>query len=76
MTETIKSCFTESVVRKMFFKIGAIKNFANFTEKHLCRSLILIKLLDFNRDCSKGVCAKFLSAPFFLQNTSGDYFWS
>ena len=66
MTETIKSCFTESVVRKMFFKIGAIKNFANFTEKHLCRSLFLIKLLDFNRDCSKGVCAKFLRAPFFF----------
>ena len=76
MTETIKSCCTESVVRKMFFKIGAIKNFAIFTGKHLCRSLFLIKLLDFKRDCRKGVCAKFLRAPFFLQNTSGDYFWS
>ena len=29
---------------QMFFKIGALKNFANFTEKHLCWSLFLIKL--------------------------------
>ena len=29
---------------QMFFKIGPIKNIANFTEKNLCRSLILIKL--------------------------------
>ena len=28
----------------MFFKIGAPKNFTNFTEKHLCGSLFLIKL--------------------------------
>ena len=28
----------------MFFKIGVIKNFANFTEKHLSWSPILIKL--------------------------------
>ena len=33
------SCFQigEAVTRsKMFFKIGALKNFANFTGKHLC----------------------------------------
>ena len=29
----------------IFFKIGALKYFANFAGKHLCRSLILIKLL-------------------------------
>ena len=27
-----------------FFKIGVLKNFANFTGKHLCWSLLLIKL--------------------------------
>ena len=28
----------------MFFKICVLKNFTNFTEKHLCWSLILVKL--------------------------------
>ena len=28
----------------MFLKIGALKKFANFTEKHQCWSLFLIKL--------------------------------
>ena len=30
---------------KMFFKIGVLKNFANFTEKYLYRSLFLTKFL-------------------------------
>ena len=29
---------------EIFFKIGALTNFAIFTEKHLCWSLLLIKL--------------------------------
>ena len=29
---------------QMFFEKGALKNFAGFTEKHLCWSLFLIKL--------------------------------
>ena len=29
---------------QMFLKIGVLKNFANFTGKHLCCSLPLIKL--------------------------------
>ena len=29
----------------MFFELGVLKNFANFTGKHLCRSLLLIKTL-------------------------------
>ena len=29
---------------QMFLKIGVLKNFANFTGKHLCWSLFLIKL--------------------------------
>ena len=28
----------------MFFKIGALKNFTSYTGKHLCWSLILVKL--------------------------------
>ena len=31
----------------MFFKIGALKNFAYFTEEHLCWSLFLTKLQAF-----------------------------
>ena len=30
---------------QMFFKLGALKNCANFTGKHLCWSLFLIKFL-------------------------------
>ena len=29
---------------QVFFKIGVLKNFANFTGKHLCWSLLLIEL--------------------------------
>ena len=36
----------EAVVQ-MFFKIVFLKNFANFTGKHLCRRLFLIKLQAF-----------------------------
>ena len=31
---------------QMFFKIGVLKNFANFTRKHLCWNLFIIKLQD------------------------------
>ena len=30
---------------EMFHKIGVLKNFAKFTEKHLCQCLFLIKFL-------------------------------
>ena len=30
----------------IFFKIGVLKNFANFTRKYLCWSFFLIKLQD------------------------------
>ena len=30
---------------QMFFKIGALKNFANFTEKHLCWGLFITKFM-------------------------------
>ena len=44
----------------MFFKIIALKNLANFTGKHLCWSLFLIKLQAFE--------------DLFLKNTCGDCF--
>ena len=31
----------------MFFKVGALKNFAYFTGRHLCLSVFLIKLQAF-----------------------------
>ena len=34
----------QSIRSQMFFKVGVLKNFANFTGKHLCWSLFLIKL--------------------------------
>ena len=37
--ETNRSSFSQ-----MFFKIGALKNFANFIGKHQCKSIFLIKL--------------------------------
>ena len=43
---------------QMFFKIGALKNFAIFTGKGLCWSLLLINLQTYNfmkRDSNTGV---------------------
>ena len=34
---------TRSSPSQMFLKIGAFKNFANFTGKHLCWSFVLLK---------------------------------
>ena len=39
----------------MFFKIGVLKSFANFTGKHQCWSLFLIKL---KRESNKGILLK------------------
>ena len=53
----------------MFFKIGILKKFENFTEKHLCWSLFLIKLQDFRRcvqvnvgPCSLLACKPYMSS--------------
>ena len=48
---------------QMIFKIGVIKTFANFTQKHLCWSLILIKLQAFKRRCFPLKFAKYLRTP-------------
>ena len=38
---------SEAVVLQMFFKIGVLTNFGNFTGKHLCWSLLLKKRLNY-----------------------------
>ena len=58
---------------QIFFKIGALKNFANFTGKHLCWSLILLKpttllISDSNIRCFPVKFGK------FLRTHSGDCF--
>ena len=56
---------------QIFLKIGVLKNFANFTEKHLCSSLFLIKLQALRREsntCFPVKFARFLRAPFFREN--------
>ena len=53
---------------KMFFKIGALKKFASFTEKRLCWSFFLI-LQD------KSFPVKFAEEHLFLQNISRGYFY-
>ena len=40
---TLRLSFARSSRSQIFFKIGVIKNFINFTGKHLCWSLFLIK---------------------------------
>ena len=35
---------SEAVARRCFVKKGVVKNFANFTGKHLCWSVTLVKL--------------------------------
>ena len=52
---------------RMFFKVGVLKNFANFTGKQLCWSLFLKKLQAFRSSDER--------TP-FLQNTSSGYLCS
>ena len=47
----------------MFFKIDVLKNFANFTEKHLKACNFIKKRLQHR--CFPVKFAKFLKAPFF-----------
>ena len=42
-----KNTILRSIRLQIFFKIGAVKNFANSTRKHLCWSLFLIELQAF-----------------------------
>ena len=74
-----------SSLSQMFFKIGVLKNFANFIGKHQCWSLFLIKLQAWRpatllkRDSNTGVFLWNLrnsKEHLFLQNTSGGCFWA
>ena len=51
---------------QMFFKIGVLKLFANFTEKRLCWSLFLIKLQAFM--CFPVKFSKFLRMSFSIEH--------
>ena len=78
------SCRSSLFFKKMFFKIGVLKNFAIFTGKHLCRSLFLVKLQAWasnfvKRGTNTGVFLWILrksQEQLFLQNISGGCFWS
>ena len=68
---------------KMIFKISALKNFENFTGKHLCWSLFLIKLQAFRLYYSKTPTqvfsckiSKIFKNTFFSQNSSHSWFCS
>ena len=73
-----------SIRSQMFFKIGILQNFANFTGKNLCWSLFnevvgpqacnLIKKR-LQHKCFPVKFAKILRTP-FLQNTSGGCLWN
>ena len=55
---------------QMFFKIVVFKNFTNFTRKHLCRSLLVIKLQAlrrFQHRCFPVKYVKFLRTTFFTE---------
>ena len=72
-----KSC-SRSSRSQALFKNSVLKNFVNFTRKHLRWNLFLMKLKACNfikkrlrRRCFPVKYAKFLRTPFFLQNTSG-----
>ena len=63
---------------QMFFKIGVLKNFANFTGKHPCQDLpqacnFIKERLQYR--CFSEIYAKFLRTP-FSQNASGGCFWN
>ena len=53
---------------QMFFKIGVLKNFANFTGKHLCWSLFLIKLQALFNKVSCGISQFFKNTSFFTEH--------
>ena len=66
-----------SSLSQTFFKIGVLKNFANFIGKHQCKSIFLIKLLVWTpgtlwkRDSNRGVFLwnlQFLRTPFFAEH--------
>ena len=74
-------CSESRATVQVFYKIGVLKNFAKFTEKHVCWSLFFDKVMSagslqlyqkmrLQHRCFSVNFTKFLKAP-FLQNTSG-----
>ena len=74
----VKLLTVRSSRSQMFFKMGALKNPAIFTEKHLCWSLFLTKLQVFRpatllkRDCNTSCfptnIAEFLKPALFIEH--------
>ena len=59
---------TEAVIQ-IFFKIGVLKNFANFTGKHLCWSEACNSIKKrFQHGCFPVKFVKFLRTPFFTEH--------
>ena len=63
----ITSIFSKGVKSsgwQMFFKIGALKNFAIFTEEQLCRSLNFNKVA--GQACSFKACVRYFLINFYF----------
>ena len=53
---------------QMFFKIGVLKNFANFAGKHLCWNACNFIKKRLPHRCFFVKSSKFLKAPFFTEH--------
>ena len=76
---------SRSSLSQMFFKIGVLKNFANFIGKHQCWNIFLIKLQAWRpstllkRDSNAGVFLlnlRYFTEHFFLKSTPGGSNWT
>ena len=84
-----KNNYPEAVARSCSMRKGVLRNFANFTKKHLCQSLFLNKVADLSpatllktRLWHRCFCSEFceISKNTFstehLLETASDYFYS
>ena len=62
----LNNFFYKSSRLEVFCKKGVLKNFAKFTEKHLCQSIFFNKVAGLRQNFQKHL---------FLQNSSGGCFW-
>ena len=72
-TFIIEIDWRESSRSPMFLKIGLLKNFTIFTEKHLSWSLFLIKLLALETHTHLFSCeyCKILNSSFYIEHPGG-----
>ena len=68
-SKVLGNAFNRNSLLEVFCKKGALRNFAKFTGKHLCQSLLFNKVAD----VSPVNFAKFVRTP-FSQNSSGGCF--